>query len=58
MYLFHAPIDREHIGVIQINPENLANSKVILQAKIHSSCFYPYIQYYQNQELAMSYTVA
>lgn len=58
LYLFHAPIDREHIGVIQINPENLANSKVILQAKIHSSCFYPYIQYYQNQELAMSYTVA
>lgn len=58
LYLFHAPIDREHIGVIQIDPENLANSKVILQAKIHSSCFYPYIQYYQNQELAMSYTVA
>jgi len=29
-----------------------------LQAKMHTSCFYPFIQYYLEDELAMSYTVA
>lgn len=58
LYLFHAPTDREHIGIVKINTENIADSEVILQAKMHTSCFYPYIQYYQNGELAMSYTVA
>jgi len=57
LYLFHAPIDREHIGVIKIDTENIANSKVILQAKMDTSCFYPFIQYYSDGELAMSYTV-
>lgn len=58
LYLFHAPIDREHIGIIKIDTENIANSEIVLQAKMHTSCFYPYIQYYKNGELAMSYTVA
>ena len=58
LYLFHAPMDREHIGVLRIDTENIANSRVVLQAKMHTSCFYPFIQYYQNGELAMSYTVA
>ncbi|MBQ8509390.1 MAG: hypothetical protein IJ493_05715 [Clostridia bacterium] len=58
LYLFHAPIDREHIGVIKIDTDNLAGSSVVLQAKMHTSCFYPFIQYYQDGELAMSYTVA
>ncbi|MBR2338741.1 MAG: hypothetical protein IKA63_04670, partial [Clostridia bacterium] len=58
LYLFHAPIDREHLGIIKIDTENLANSRVILQAKMHTSCFYPFIQYYRNNELAVSYTVA
>ncbi len=58
LYLFHAPIDREHIGIIRINTESLADSEVVLQAKMHSSCFYPFIQYYKGGELAMSYTVA
>lgn len=57
LYLFHAPIDREHIGIVKIDPDNIANSKVILQAKMHTSCFYPYIQYYKDGELAMSYTI-
>lgn len=56
--LFHAPIDREHIGIVEINTKNLADSRVILQAKMHSSCFYPFVQYYLDGELAMSYTVA
>lgn len=58
LYLFHAPIDREHIGVVKINTKDLSKSEVVFQAKMHTSCFYPYIQYYKNDELAMSYTVS
>lgn len=58
LYLFHAPIDREHIGIIRINTTDLSKSEVVLQSKMHTSCFYPYIQYYKNDELAMSYTVS
>ena len=57
-YLFHAPIDREHIGIVEIDTENIANSRVVLQAKMHTSCFYPFVQYYEGGELAMSYTIA
>jgi len=58
LYLFHAPIDREHIGIVKIDTCDITKSKVILQAKMHTSCFYPFIQYLDNGELAMSYTVA
>ncbi len=58
LYLFHAPIDREHIGIVKIDTENIVNSQVVLQAKMHTSCFYPFVQYYAESELAMSYTVA
>lgn len=57
LYLFHAPIDREHIGIIKIDREDISKSQVVLQAKMHTSCFYPFIQYYADSELAMSYTV-
>lgn len=57
LYLFHAPIDREHIGVVKVDTENIANSQVVLQAKMHTSCFYPFVQYFKDGELAMSYTV-
>ncbi len=56
LYLFHAPLDREHIGIVKIDTEDISNSKIVLQAKMHTSCFYPFIQYYKNNELAMSYT--
>lgn len=58
LYLFHAPIDREHIGVIKINTEDIAKSHIVLQANMQGSCFYPYIQYLDSGELAMSYTVS
>ena len=58
LYLFHAPIDRDHIGIVRIDTGNIADSSVVLQAKMHTSCFYPFVQYYRNGELAMSYTVA
>jgi len=57
LYLFHAPIDREHIGIVKIDTENIKNSKVILQADMKSSCFYPFVQYFDKDTLAMSYTV-
>lgn len=57
LYLFHAPIDREHIGVVRVNTEDLAKSEVVLQADMRSSCFYPFVQYLGEGELAMSYTV-
>ena len=57
LYLFHAPINRNHIGIIKINTDDISKSEVILQAEMKSSCFYPFIQYYKNNELAMSYTV-
>ena len=58
LFLFHAPIDREHIGIVEIDTEDIANSRVVLQAKMHTSCFYPFVQYYRDGELAMSYTIA
>ncbi len=58
LYLFHAPIDREHIGVIKIDTDDISNSQVVLQANMRGSCFYPFIQYFSDGELAMSYTVS
>jgi hypothetical protein len=57
LYLFHAPIDREHIGIVKIHTEDIAKSRVILQAKMKTSCFYPFVEYDKQGELAMSYTV-
>lgn len=56
LFLFHAPIDREHIGIVKVDTKNIENSQVVLQAKMHTSCFYPFVQYFDDQ-LAMSYTV-
>lgn len=58
LYLFQAPIDREHIGIIKIDTDDISKSEVVLQANMQYSCFYPFIQYYKDNELAMSYTVA
>ena len=57
LYLFYAPTDREHIGILRIDTGNLANSKVVLQADMGGSCFYPFVQYNSRGELCMSYTV-
>lgn len=58
LYLFHAPVDREHIGIVKVDTEEISKSEVVLQAHMHTSCFYPFVQYFRNDELAMSYTVA
>ena len=57
LYLFHAPIDRSHIGIVRIDTEDIAKSEVVLQAKMHTRCFYPFVQYYGSDELAMAYTL-
>lgn len=57
LYLFHAPIDREHIGIVRIDTDDLKKSEIVLQAKMKTSCFYPFVQYFEGNELAMSYTV-
>lgn len=57
LYLVHAPIDREHIGIIQIDEKDIAKSQPILLAHMRSSCFYPFVQYLQDGILGMSYTV-
>ncbi len=59
LYLFYAPTDREHIGIIKINTEDISKSEVVLQANMGGSCFYPFVQHYGNDgELAISYTVS
>lgn len=57
LYLFHAPKDREHIGIVRIDTDSIEKSEPLLQAKMHTSCFYPFVDYYCGGELAMSYTV-
>ncbi|MGN0179976.1 MAG: hypothetical protein ACI4DY_11185 [Monoglobaceae bacterium] len=58
LYLFHAPVDREHIGIVKVDTEDISKSEVVLQAHMQTSCFYPFVQCFGNDELAMSYTVA
>ncbi|MEE0867962.1 MAG: hypothetical protein UIL37_06640 [Clostridia bacterium] len=58
LYLFHAPTDRNHIGILKIDTNNIENSTILLQADMKGSCFYPFIQYDNTGEkLCMSYTV-
>ena len=57
LYLFHAPVDREHIGVVKIDRDDIKNSVPVFIAKMRTSCFYPFINYYMDGGLAMSYTV-
>lgn len=58
LYVFYAPTDRDHIGILKINTEDISKSEVVLQADMNGSCFYPYVQYFENNELAISYTVS
>ncbi len=58
LYAVYAPTDREHLGFLKINTENIAETTVVLQANMQGSCFYPFINYFKDNELAISYTVA
>ncbi len=56
LYLFYAPINRNHIGVLHINQQDIRQSKIVLQATMHESCFYPFVQYCDGK-LYFSYTM-
>ena len=57
LYLVHAPVDREHIGIVKVNTDDIAASTPVLQADMKSSCFYPFVQYLDKNAIGMSYTV-
>ena len=57
LYMVFAPIDREHIAIARIGTNDLTETTVLFQANMHSSCFYPFLQYGDDGELCMSYTV-
>ena len=57
LYLFHAPINRNHIGILKINTTDIEKSEVVLQADMKGSCFYPFVQYDTEGNIYMSYTV-
>lgn len=57
LYLFHAPTDREHIGILKVNTDDISRSEVVLQAHMDTSCFYPFVQHF-GDHFAMSYTIA
>ncbi len=57
LYVIYAPTDREHLGILKIDTEDFYNTSVVLQANMQGSCFYPFLQYFQDGELAISYTV-
>lgn len=56
LYLFHAPIDRNHIGIVKICTDELAKSEIMAQADMGESCFYPFIDYGDDGRLYFSYT--
>lgn len=45
LYLFHAPINREHIGIVHVSSKDLKESRTVVQSKIKESCFYPFVEY-------------
>lgn len=64
LYLIYAPrpeyggTDRCHLGILKVDTNDLSKTKVVLQAQMGTSCFYPYWQYNSNGELCISYTYA
>ena len=58
LYLFYAPTDRNHIGILKVNTDDISKSEIVLQTDMKGSCFYPFVQYNSKGELCMSYTVS
>lgn len=58
LYLFHAPINRNHIGLLKINTDELSKTEIVFAADMQGSCFYPFIDYNSKGELSMSYTIS
>ncbi len=64
LYLIYAPTpeyggnDRQHLGILKIDTNDLSKTTVVLQAQIGTSCFYPFWQFNSDGELCISYTYA
>ena len=62
LYLIYAPTpeaggsDRQHLGILKIDTNDLSKTKVVLQAQMKHSCFYPFWQFNSDGELCISYT--
>lgn len=56
LYLIHAPLNRDGIGIVRVDTEDIRNSTPLLVADMKESCFYPYTVVY-GDEAYMSYTV-
>ena len=57
LYLIHAPLNRDGIGILWVDTDDIRNSKPLLVADMKESCFYPYTVVY-GDEAYVSYTVA
>lgn len=57
LYLFHAPTDREHLGIIRVDTDDITKSEIVLQADMKGSFFYPFVEYNSSGELSISYTI-
>ncbi|MBQ9860306.1 MAG: hypothetical protein IJO76_06505 [Clostridia bacterium] len=57
LYLIHAPLNRDGIGIVRVDTEDIRNSKPLLVADMKESCFYPYTVVY-GDEAYISYTVS
>ena len=62
LYLIYAPTpeaggsDRQHLGILKIDTNDLSKTEVVLQAQMKHSCFYPFWQFNSDGELCISYT--
>ena len=62
LYLIYAPTpesggyDRQHLGILKIDTNDLTKTEVVLQAQMKHSCFYPFWQFNSDGELCVSYT--
>ena len=56
LYLVHAPRDRDGVGLVLVDTDDLARSRPIAVADLHESIFYPYTDLHDG-DVYMSYTV-
>lgn len=56
LYLIHAPLDRDGIGVVRVDTDDISRSETVLVARMHESMFYPFMDVY-GDEVYLSYTV-
>ncbi|NLJ64352.1 MAG: hypothetical protein GX337_03040 [Christensenellaceae bacterium] len=57
LLLIHAPIDREGFGIIDVNVNDISQSKPLAVVRMNDSFFYPYVDII-GSDAYISYTVA